>query len=112
MRVVVDLASFYNAEFMSKDGVAGIFIPMVPNYTYDVKHGIHHAFARFRAYTISGQKGYDMRGIHVIPKEHADRFLENPDYAGRRRGAVWIWNESEPKGGAVSREEFEKIVGG
>lgn len=112
MRVTVDLAAFVGAEYMSKDNVPGIFIPLVPNVAYKVGPGGRHAFAHFQLWPNRSAKSFDYDGTQRIPKEHADRYLESPEYAGKRPKCAWVWSDGTPPGGLVTKEDFDKIVGG
>ena len=113
MRITVDLAGLVNAEFTSKDGVPGVFIPIVPNLTHKVDRSGRHAYASFIAWPSPPSKEYDFDGRQNIPKEHYEKYLENPAYAGRPRKVAWVRNDRDNKpGGPMTQEDLERMLQG
>lgn len=111
MRITVDLAGLVNAEFMSKDGVPGVFIPLVPNLIHRIDRGGRHAYASFVVWPSPPTKGYDYDGKLNIPREHLDKYLENPAYAGKPRKVAWVRNgRDERPSGFVTTEDLERML--
>lgn len=113
MKITVDLAGLVGAEFISHEHVPGVFIPFTPNCVVSHNASGRHAYVGFKMKKPATLKSYDEGGTQIIPREHFERFLEDPKYSGKRRYVAWLFrgDGSSGEGGVVSSEDFDRIVG-
>ena len=99
MMINVDLLGLACAEYCEHNGVKGVFIPEVPNFRYKPGTGFRKGETPARAMvSVSMLKAnkqsqkYDWMGRQVIPKEHLDAYMANPNTVSRKRWCAYAYN--------------------
>lgn len=120
MMINVDLLGLACAEYCEHNGVKGVFIPEVPNFKYHPCTGFRkgatpaRATVNVRLYKTNKQsQKYDWMGRQVIPKEHMDAYMANPNTVSRKRWCAYGYNfsgKSEGPEKVSSSSDFEKLL--
>ena len=103
IRLTVDLMRLRDSEIVKKNGIPGVFVPIVPNCSLKLNHnGSTSAYVEVCMYEAKSTR-FEFKGMQVIPEENRDYALSNGVI---RKACAWGFTGTK----TVNEDDFNRIV--